>query len=66
MSMFKNRFIETSRKNVEAKADHIKEVSGLVPWGEVEETNPDDCLIPWGTAAEQEIANQALVNHFAR
>lgn len=41
-----------------------------MPWnlnGEVTETSndTDDGLIPWGTPAQREAAEQALVRHFA-
>lgn len=46
------------------------EFNGLMPWnlnGEVTETSndTDDGLIPWGTPAQREAAEQALVRHFA-
>ena len=51
-----------------AKVEKIKEVKGLdclVHCGDTTEIN-DNGLVPWGTAADHERANQALVNHFAR
>ena len=62
MSMMKKNRFETRSAKVEKKANF--DGLGLEPWGE-EEINPESYLIPWGTEAEQELANQALVNHFA-
>lgn len=49
-----------------AKVEKIKEVKGLdclIPCDEVETSCNN--LVSWGTAADHERANQALVNHFA-
>lgn len=65
MSMMKKNFeARNITKNVtrnEVSFDGL----GLESWGETKEVNPESYLIPWGTEAEQELANQALVNHFA-
>ncbi len=63
MSMMKKNRFETRNAKIEKKANF--DGLGLEPWGEVEETNPDDFLIPWGTEEDHERANQALMNHFA-
>ena len=68
MSMMKKHFAETSNTKKEIKA---VEFDGLMPWnpnGEVTETSNDDTddgLVPWGTPAQREAAEQALVRHFA-
>lgn len=49
-----------------AKVEKINEVKGfdyLMHMGEVETSGNN--LVSWGTAADHERANQALVNHFA-
>lgn len=63
MSMMKH-FTETRKT---AKVEKINEVKGfdyLMHLGEVDETSGNN-LVSWGTAADHERANQALVNHFA-
>lgn len=55
MSMMKNRFVERKAKK-EVKA---VEFDGLMPW------SPENGLMPWGTPAQREQANQDLVNHFS-
>ena len=61
MSMMK-RFTETRKA---AKVEKINEVKGfdyLMHLGEVETSGNN--LVSWGTVADHERANQALVNHF--
>lgn len=65
MSMMKKHF-EVRRDT--AKVEKIKEIKGLdclASLEDIAETN-DNGLMSWGTAADHERANQALVNHFAR
>lgn len=71
--MSKKRFSETRNTKKEVK---VVEFDGLMPWSpekgcyheEVAETSNDDSddgFVPWGTPAQREAANKALVNHFA-
>lgn len=62
MLSFKKHF-EVRRDT--AKVEKINEVKGfdyLMHMGEVETSGNN--LVSWGTAADHERANQALVNHF--
>ena len=54
--MSKKRFSETRNTKKEVK---VVEFDGLMPW------SPETGLMPWGTPAQREAANKALVNHFA-
>ena len=59
-----------------AKVEEAVEFDGFMPWdpengchleNEVTETSNDDTddgLMPWGTPAQREAAEQALVRHF--